>query len=105
MQTKIQRITPFLWFDTQAEEAAGFYVSIFPRSKVLGVTRYEQEAAAASGRPAGSVMTVSFQLDGQDFVCAERRTAFQVQRGGFLRGQLRVAERNRPLLGKPLARR
>jgi predicted 3-demethylubiquinone-9 3-methyltransferase (glyoxalase superfamily) len=68
MAGEIQRITPFLWFDTQAEEAAGFYVSIFPHSTISGVTRYSARSAAASGQPAGSVMTVSFQLDGQSFV-------------------------------------
>jgi predicted 3-demethylubiquinone-9 3-methyltransferase (glyoxalase superfamily) len=60
----IQRITPFLWFDHQAEEAANFYVSIFPNSKVVRLARY----GAAGPGPAGSVMTVEFQLDGQSFV-------------------------------------
>lgn len=65
MTTRFQRITPFLWFDHQAEEAARFYVSIFPRSRVLAVTRYAAASAAASGRPEGSVMTVDFELDGE----------------------------------------
>jgi predicted 3-demethylubiquinone-9 3-methyltransferase (glyoxalase superfamily) len=60
----IQKITPFLWFDHQAEEAAGFYVSIFPNSKILKVLRYGK---AGPGLP-GSVMTVEFQLEGQIFV-------------------------------------
>ncbi len=60
----IQKITPFLWFDQQAEEAAGFYASIFPNSKIVKITRYGE----AGPRPAGSVMTVEFQLDGQSFV-------------------------------------
>ncbi len=64
----MQKITPFLWYDNQAEEAMNFYVSIFKNSKVTGVTRYEEEGAKASGRPAGSVMTAKFQLDGQDFL-------------------------------------
>lgn len=63
----MQRITPFLWFDNQAEEAARFYVSIFKNSKILNVARYGDAGAAASGRPKGSVMTVTFQLDGQEF--------------------------------------
>ena len=67
MQTKIQRITPFLWFDSQAEEAVSFYTSIFDNSKVMYTTRYGQEGAEASGRPQGTVMTMAFQLDGQDF--------------------------------------
>jgi len=57
-------ITPFLWFDNQAEEAASFYCSIFPNSKVGKVTRYSEGAPA----PAGAVMTVEFSLDGQDFI-------------------------------------
>jgi predicted 3-demethylubiquinone-9 3-methyltransferase (glyoxalase superfamily) len=60
----IQKITPFLWFDHQAEEAANFYVSIFPNSKIIKVLRY----GGAGPGPAGSVMTVEFQLDGRSFV-------------------------------------
>jgi predicted 3-demethylubiquinone-9 3-methyltransferase (glyoxalase superfamily) len=59
----IQKITPFLWFDGQAEEAANFYVSIFPNSKIVKVMRYSEAGPA----PAGSVMTVDFELDGQRF--------------------------------------
>jgi len=57
----MQKITPMLWFDTQAEEAAKFYVSIFPKSKILKVARYGD----AGPGPKGSVMTVEFQLAGQ----------------------------------------
>jgi predicted 3-demethylubiquinone-9 3-methyltransferase (glyoxalase superfamily) len=64
----MQTITPFLWFDHQAEEAANFYASIFRNSKVGHVARYDEAGAKASGRPKGSAMTVAFQLDGQDFV-------------------------------------
>jgi predicted 3-demethylubiquinone-9 3-methyltransferase (glyoxalase superfamily) len=64
----MQKITPFLWFDTQAEEAVNYYVSIFKNSKILNVARYGDDAAKVSGRPKGSVMTVAFQLDGQPFV-------------------------------------
>ena len=60
----IQKITPFLWFDHQAEEAAAFYTSIFPNSKIVKVTRYGK----AGPGPAGSAMTVAFQLEGQSFV-------------------------------------
>jgi predicted 3-demethylubiquinone-9 3-methyltransferase (glyoxalase superfamily) len=63
----MQKITPFLWFDDKAEEAANFYVSIFKNSKIGSIARYGDEGAAVSGRPKGSVMTVSFQLDGQEF--------------------------------------
>ena len=60
----MQKITPFLWFDTQGEEAAKFYISIFRNSKITGTTRYGE----AGPGPKGSVMTVAFNLDGQDFV-------------------------------------
>jgi predicted 3-demethylubiquinone-9 3-methyltransferase (glyoxalase superfamily) len=58
------RITPFLWFDQQAEEAAKFYVSIFKNSKIVNVARYGE----AGPGPKGSVMTVVFELDGQQFI-------------------------------------
>lgn len=60
----IQKITPFLWFDHQAEEAAGFYTSIFPNSRIVKVVRYGE----AGPGPAGSAMTVEYQLEGQLFV-------------------------------------
>lgn len=68
MRGAIQRITPFLWFDTQAEEAANLYVSIFPNSRLRGTARYGEEGARVAGRPRGSVMTVQFELDGQEFI-------------------------------------
>jgi predicted 3-demethylubiquinone-9 3-methyltransferase (glyoxalase superfamily) len=61
---RFQRITPFLWFDTQAEEAAQLYTRVFPNSRITSTVRYGAEAAKASGQPAGSVMTVAFELDG-----------------------------------------
>ncbi|MGH8004385.1 MAG: VOC family protein [Limisphaerales bacterium] len=64
----MQKITPFLWFDNQAEEAANFYTSIFKNSKITSVVRYGDAAAQAAGRPKGTAMTVAFQLDGQEFV-------------------------------------
>jgi predicted 3-demethylubiquinone-9 3-methyltransferase (glyoxalase superfamily) len=60
----MQKITPCLWFDTQAEEAATFYTSIFQNARILHATRYGK----AGPGPEGSVMTVSFELDGQEFV-------------------------------------
>jgi len=62
----MQKITPCLWFDHQAEEAAKFYVSIFKNSKIGNLTPYGEAGAKVSGRPKGSVMTVAFELDGQD---------------------------------------
>ena len=63
----MQKITTFLWFDKQAEEAANFYVGIFNNSKILQITHYPKSATAAAGQPAGTVMTVNFELDGQLF--------------------------------------
>jgi predicted 3-demethylubiquinone-9 3-methyltransferase (glyoxalase superfamily) len=56
-------VTPFLWFDTEAEDAANFYTSVFPNSRIVTVTRYGE----AGPRPAGMVMTVAFELNGQRF--------------------------------------
>jgi len=58
------KITPCLWFDTQGEDAARFYTSVFPNSRIVDVARY----GSAGPRPEGTVMTVSFELDGQEFV-------------------------------------
>ena len=61
------KITPCLWFDTQAEEAARFYTGVFPNSKIVAITRYPDAGQEIHGKPAGSVMTVLFELDGQAF--------------------------------------
>jgi len=63
-----QKITPCLWFDTQAEEATNFYVSIFENSRVVHVNRYSKAGNDVHGKPAGSVMVVEFEIDGQRFV-------------------------------------
>ena len=63
MTTIAQKITPFLWYDNQAEEAMNFYVSIFKNSRVLGVTRYGKSGPG----PEGSVLTAAFELEGQKF--------------------------------------
>jgi predicted 3-demethylubiquinone-9 3-methyltransferase (glyoxalase superfamily) len=60
----MQKITPCLWFDTEGEDAARFYTSVFPNSRILDVARY----GSAGPRPEGTVMTVKFELDGQEFV-------------------------------------
>lgn len=67
------RITPFLWFDNQAEEAAKFYVSIFKSSKIVSIARYGE----AGPGPKGSAMTVAFQLDGQDFTALNGGPVFK----------------------------
>src|SRR5712691_10215763 len=64
----MQKISPCLWFDDKAEEAVNFYVSVFKNSKIGSITRYGKEGAEVSGRPKGTVMTVTFQLDGQEFM-------------------------------------
>ena len=63
-----QRITPCLWFDDQGEEAAKFYTSIFKNSRITATTRYSSAGFETHHRPAGSVMTVSFELEGQSFI-------------------------------------
>ena len=64
----MQKIIPHLWFDNQAEEAAKFYTSIFKNSKIGSISRYDEAGAKASGRPKGSVMTVTFELERQQFI-------------------------------------
>ncbi len=72
-ENAMNKITPFLWFDHQAEEAMNFYVSVFKNSKVLGVNRYTD----AGPGPAGSVMTASFELEGQVFTALNGGSIYQ----------------------------
>ncbi len=64
----MQKITLYLWFEDKAEEAAKFYVSIFNNAKILHTSYYPEAAEKVAGKPAGSVMTVEFQLEGQKFI-------------------------------------
>jgi predicted 3-demethylubiquinone-9 3-methyltransferase (glyoxalase superfamily) len=75
----MQKITPFLWFDNQAEEAVKFYTSIFKNSKAGKVLRYDEEAAkiSQSGRPVGSVLTIEFELEGQKFTALNGGSQFK----------------------------
>jgi predicted 3-demethylubiquinone-9 3-methyltransferase (glyoxalase superfamily) len=73
----LQRITPCLSFDTQGEEAARFYVSLFGDGRVVRVLHYSEAAANASGMPEGSVLTVDFELKGQPFVGLNAGPAFK----------------------------
>jgi predicted 3-demethylubiquinone-9 3-methyltransferase (glyoxalase superfamily) len=66
--TKLTKITPCLWFDSQAEDAAKLYVSIFPDAGIDAISRYGKEGFAVHGRPAGSVLTVGFHIAGQKLV-------------------------------------
>ena len=77
MQTDSQKITPCLWYDGKAEEAANFYFSIFKNSKILSSSRYDKEAAKWSGMPEGSVMVIEFELDGQRFMALNGGPMFQ----------------------------
>src|SRR5213592_2991064 len=73
----MQKITPFLWFDDQAEEAVKFYTSVFKNSKIGRILRYSEEAAKASGQPPGSVLTVEFEIEGQKFVALNGGPVFK----------------------------
>jgi predicted 3-demethylubiquinone-9 3-methyltransferase (glyoxalase superfamily) len=64
----MQKITPFLWFDGEAEDAMKFYVSIFKNAKAGRITRYGEAGAEVTGRPQGTVMTATFEIEGQEFV-------------------------------------
>ena len=74
----MQKITPFLWFDKQAEAAANYYVSVFKNARIVTIARYGKEAAAVSGQPQGSAMTVAFDLDGQKFVALNGGPHFKI---------------------------
>ncbi|MBA2409736.1 MAG: VOC family protein [Gammaproteobacteria bacterium] len=63
----VQKITPCLWFDDQAEEAVEFYTAIFSNSRIVTISRYGEAGYEVHGRPAGTVMVVAFELDGQAF--------------------------------------
>lgn len=73
----MHKITPCLWFDNQAEEAAKFYASIFKKSKIGNITRYGKAGFEIHGRPAGTVLTVEFQLEGQEFVALNGGPVFK----------------------------
>ncbi len=64
----MQKITPFLWFNDNAEEAVKFYTSIFKKSKIGKIARYPEGVEETNGRPVGSVMTIEFQIEGQQFL-------------------------------------
>jgi predicted 3-demethylubiquinone-9 3-methyltransferase (glyoxalase superfamily) len=72
----IQKITPCLWFDEQAEEAVEFYTSIFRNSKIVSIARYGEAGQEVHGRPAGTVLIVAFELEGQAFTALNGGPAF-----------------------------
>ena len=73
----MQKIAPCLWFDDQAEEAAKFYVATFKKATLGPITYYGEASATVSGRPKGSVMTVAFEIDGQEFLALNGGPIFQ----------------------------
>jgi len=73
----IQRISPCLWFDSEAEEAARFYTGVFRNSRITQIARYSDVGREIHGRPAGSVMTVAFELDGQQFTALNGGPVFR----------------------------
>ncbi|AOK28409.1 MULTISPECIES: VOC family protein [Burkholderia] len=77
MTASVRRITPFLWFDRNAEEAVTFYISVFDNARITRVARYDKASARVSNQEEGAVMTVAFELDGQDFVALNGGPVFQ----------------------------
>jgi predicted 3-demethylubiquinone-9 3-methyltransferase (glyoxalase superfamily) len=77
MAGRFQRITPFLWFDGNAEEAVKFYISVFKNSQIGQITHYTKESSDASGQKQGSVMTIAFELDGQPFTAINGGSHFK----------------------------
>ena len=73
----MQKITPCLWFDSNAEEAVKFYASIFKKSKIGKIARYGKEGYEIHGKPAGTVMTIEFELDGQTFTALNGGPVFK----------------------------
>jgi predicted 3-demethylubiquinone-9 3-methyltransferase (glyoxalase superfamily) len=73
----MKRITPFLWFDREAEQAAKFYTSIFKKSKILSITRYPDVGQETTGRAPGSVMTVDFTIEGERFTALNGGPGFK----------------------------
>ena len=76
--SRIQKITTFLWFDNQTEDAVNFYTTVFENSKIINTTRYSPEGAQATGMPENSVMTMEFQIEGQDFVALNGGPVFKI---------------------------
>src|SRR2546428_8641604 len=103
MRKTVQRITPFLWFNDQAEEAVNFYVSIFKNSRIGSVARYDEEGAKAAGRARGSVMTVAFELDGQEFTALNGGPLFKFTEAISFVVNCETQDQVEHLWGKPSA--
>ena len=74
----MQKITPFIWFDTQAEEAGNFYTSVFKNSKILNTSYYGEQGQEVTGKAPGSVMVVEFEIEGQQFQVINGGPSFKV---------------------------
>lgn len=74
----MQKITPCIWFDNQAEEAVNFYTSLFSNSKIGIISRYDKESAKESGQPEGSILTIEFQLEGYKFLALNGGPTFKL---------------------------
>jgi len=74
----MQKITPFLWFDDNAEEAVNYYVSLFDKTKISKIIRYDEASAIAAGRPVNSVLTITFQMEGQNFTALNGGPHFKI---------------------------
>ncbi len=79
MKERIQKITPFLWFDSQAEEAVNFYTSIFKKSRIGRITRHSKAGEKVSGRPAGSVRVTLHRIRKAILACIRKRLAGEYQ--------------------------
>jgi predicted 3-demethylubiquinone-9 3-methyltransferase (glyoxalase superfamily) len=88
----VQPITPCLWFDSQAEEAARFYTGIFENSKIGSLARYGEAGREVHGQPAGKVMTVAFQLNGQPFTALNGGPLFKFNEAISLQIMCRTQE-------------
>jgi predicted 3-demethylubiquinone-9 3-methyltransferase (glyoxalase superfamily) len=77
-QIEVQKITPFLWFNNNAEEAASFYTTVFSNSSVDTIVRYTEAGAKASGQPKGTVMTVAFRIEGEQFTALNGGPVFEI---------------------------
>ncbi len=98
--TEIQKITPFLWFDTQALDAANFYTSVFKNARVKTTTRYGAEGASAAGMQQDSIMTVVFEIEGQEFTAINGGPVFKLSPSISFMVNCRTAEKINDLWSK-----
>jgi predicted 3-demethylubiquinone-9 3-methyltransferase (glyoxalase superfamily) len=101
----LQKITPCLWFDSEAEEAARFYVAIFENARIGRISRYGQEGIEIHGRPEGSVMTVEFEIEGQNFTALNGGPHSKFNEAISFQIPCETQEEIEPLLGETLRRR